>query len=634
MKKNRLISLVMATSLLFTAVGCGSSSDKSADGNKATTSDGKVVERKEFNKIYSTELTTFNYLKSSLSGNTELTYLIVDGLVEFDKYGVLQPALATEWKVSEDETVYTFKLREGVKWYTADKEEYAEVVAQDFIDSMKYILTKDNASSTSNIVYDTVKGAKDYYEGKTTDFSTVGIKAIDEHTLEYTLNKPTPYFLKMLSYVCWLPVNGKFLNENGKNFGTSNTTTLYNGAYIITVNEPENRRVLEMNQNYWGKDNIYISQINYKFNKEAKALGPELFLRGETDEVTLPIEIVDEWMKDPTKKEQMHKRPMTSYSYFYGFNFEPLYEAEYGPENWKKAVNNKDFRKSLFHAVDRVSALMTLDPYEAPNRTNNTITKPGFLYANGTDYVKFPELKKISETDTFNEKTALDYKEKAKKELAGSVTFPVKVVMPYSTGDLNLTNRVQVVEQQMEKLLGQDYIDIVLVPYPASGYNKAARSSGKFSMLEINWGPDYADPASYHDVMVSSTNIGKLYSRPWMATEYKEANGLSKYENMLNQGKAENTDLTKRYDLLSKAEAYLIEEALVLPFYISGGGFMASKLDPFSGNCSQFGRNANNLKGKIVLDKSMGLEEYEKAEKTYNEERDAAIKKAQENQKK
>ena len=626
----RLLALVLSATMILTA--CGGSTTEGGEtpkgDNLVTYPNGEVKERQEFSKIYSAEMSTFNYLTSSLSTSTQLNYLIIDGLVEFDEYGVLQPCLATDWTISEDKMTYTFKLREGVKWYTYDGTEYADLVAQDFVDGMKYVLTQENASKTSNIVYNVVAGAKDYYDGVTTDFSTVGIKAIDEHTLEYTLIEPTPYFLKMISYSCWLPANGKFVEEAGERFGTSNDKILYNGAYTITTHEPENRRVLTMNENYWDKENIYISKINYQFNKEAAALGPEMFLRGETDEISLPLGIVDEWMNDPVKKNQIHKKPMTSYSYFYAFNFEPQYEEEFAPGDWTIAVDNKNFRKSLFHAVDRVAALTTVDPYNAENRTNNTLTKPEFLYYEGVDYVDFPALAEITSTDTFNPDLALEFKAAALKELEGKVKFPLQVVMPYNTGKQDLSSRVQVVEQQMEKLLGIDYIDIKLVPYPASGYNKASRSSGKFSMLEVNWGPDYADPASYHDVMSATTTIGQVFHKPWLATGNAGlgTDGMSKYDSMMAVAVAETVDLEKRYQLLAEAEAFLIDEALMLPFYISGGGFMANKLDPFSGNCTQFGRNADNLKGKVVMETSMGLDEYLAKEIEFNQARDAALK--------
>ena len=224
----------------------------------------------------------------------------------------------------------------------------------------------------------------------------------------------------------------------------------------------------------------------------------------------------------------------------------------------------------------------------------------------------------------------MEYKEKALEELKGTVDFPVIVVMPYSTGNLALTNRVQVEKQQLENLLGSDYITVELVPYPPTNYLKESRSSGKFSIMEMGWGPDYADPAGYTEVMTHDTSIGTKYSRPYLAEDLKDENGNSIYENMVNEAKAETSDTAKRYELFAEAERYLIDHALVLPLYASGGGYRATCLDPFSGHCTQFGRNLDKYKGAKVLDQPLTQEEYAAAEAQYLEEREAALKAAEE----
>ena len=114
-----------------------------------------------------------------------------------------------------------------------EAEEYAEVVGQDFVDAMKYILNTKNESHTADIAYSVIKNGEKYYNEEITDFEQVGVKAPDKYTLEYTLETPTPYFLSMLNYVCFFPANGQFLSEVGDKFGTDNVNLLYNGAYIL-----------------------------------------------------------------------------------------------------------------------------------------------------------------------------------------------------------------------------------------------------------------------------------------------------------------------------------------------------------------------------------------------------------------
>lgn len=634
--KKKILTSALAAVLAISLTACSAKEAAPSEGQSGVPSteaqsaavqeEVKEIERKDFTTVYSAELTSLNYLKTSLSTCTRFTENYVDALIDFDQYGRVIPNLATDWEVSDDGTVYTFHLREGVNWYTCDGDVYAPVVAQDFVDAAKWLLNVDNASTTANIFYNVVKNGAAYFKGEITDFSEVGIKAVDDHTLEYTLERPTPYFLTMTAYMCFLPANGEFLEEWGEAFGTSNDALLYNGAYILTTFEPENRRVLEMNENYWDKDHIYISTITYNYNKEAKTLAPELFLRGEISEADIPAEILDEWVNDEEKKNMLIIKPSSTSTNFLGFNFEPLYGEEYGPDNWLKAVNNEDFRKSIYYGFDREAAILTSYPYDPDKQLLNTITAKNFVNVDGVDYTQLEPLKEISNTNQFNEEKALEHKAKALEALEGTVEFPVTVVMNYSSGNLAQTNRVQVVKQQLERLLGSDYITLELVPYPPTGYNKEARSSGAFSLMEMGWGPDYVDPSGYTETMTHDTSIGTKYSRPYLAEDLKDADGNSIYEQMVYAAIAETSDVAKRYEMFAEAEAYLIDHALVIPFYASGGGYRATLLDPFSVRCTQFGRNLDKYKGAKVLDKPLTNEEYAAAEEAYLKAKEEALK--------
>lgn len=578
----------------------------------------------EYSTVYSGEVTTLNYLVTASENEFALAANLVDTLVDYDKYGVVQPCLATDWKESEDGLTWTFNLRKGVKWVTNTGAEYAEVTAQDFVDAMKYVLDEKNGSSTANIAYSVIKNAEKFYNKEISDFSEVGIKAKDTYVLEYTLEKPTPYFLSMLTYVCFFPVNGKFLSETGDKFGTDNVNLLYNGAYILDTFVPQNTRVLIANESYWDRKNILIGKLTYTFNSEAATLAPELFLRGEITGADIPTASIDEWMKDPEKAAMVRPIATSYYTYFYAFNFNPKFDAQYEPENWKVAVNNLNFRKSIFHALDRKAAMLTSDPYEPERRLHNTITPKNFVDYKGKDYIKLGDLGKISDKDTFDSKKAVDYKEKAMEELNGKATFPVKVLMPYNTGSTDWTNRAQVVEQQLENLLGKDYIDVILLPHPATGFLNGTRRAGNYALQEVNWGPDYADPETYTDPFTPDSN----YNWPHLAEGYKEDNGKNTYENMVNKAKAEVLDLEKRYTLFADAEAFLINEAFVIPYAVGGGGFTASTLDPFTSPYSPFGVSSSRFKGQQILAKPLDTESYKAGFEQWEKERAAALKKA------
>lgn len=620
----RFLALLLAmTMLLAVLAGCSINDDKPAGGDADTDDDNgtELAADQEYSEVYEGEITTLNYLVTTSENEFSLAANMVDTLMEYDKYGVAQPGLATEWEQSEDGLTWTFKLREDVKWVTKDGEEYAETVAQDFVDSAKYILTSSNESNSASILYSVLENAEEYYNGDITDFEEVGVKALDENTLEYKLKSPTPYFESMLSYVAFFPVNGKFLEETGDRFGTDNETILYNGAYLMETFEPQTRRVLVVNEDYWDSENIHITTINQKYNKEAATLSPELFARGEIDYSVISSDIIDQWMEDPDKKEMVRPDRTGFYTYFYALNFDPQFDAEYEPDNWKKAVNNKNFRKSIFHGLDREAAMLTEEPYNAKEKLSNTITPRNFVDLEGVDYTELGDLNEFTTTESFDEALAVEYKEKAMEELEGEVTFPVIVYMPYNSGGSELANRVQVIEQQLENLLGADYIDIQIDPKPPTNFLSEVRRSGKYAFLEVNWGPDYADPETYTE----SFAPGGSYNFPEFVEGYNDDNGEKTYTNLVNAAKDEVMDIEKRYELFADAEAFLIEEAFVIPYGLGGGGYVASKLNPFESQYSPFGVSSLRYKGQNVMEKPINTEEYTEGLKKWEEERTKAL---------
>ena len=588
----------------------------------AACSDSSDEETTEFRDVYSGEIKTLNYLKTSETNEFAVAANLVDGLIEYDQYGIVQPGLATEWSHNDDATVWTFKLRDDAQWVSHDGKKYADVIAQDFVDGLHYVLDAKNESSTAWIAT-VVKNGDAFYNGDVTDFSQVGIKAVDEHTVEYTLEAPTPYFLSMLNYVCFFPVNGEFLAEKGTDFGTTRENFLYNGAYILDKFAPQNERVLVKNDKYWDKENVLIERIRYKYNKEAATVAPELFLRGEVDRALIPTSVIDEWMNNDEKKDKVRQSRNNFYSYFYALNFDPQFDAEYEPENWKIAVNNKDFRKSLYHALDRVSAMMTVEPYHPEDLLSNTITPKNFVDVEGVDYTQLAPLANITESDSFDKELAVQYKEKAMAALEGKATFPIKVLMPYNPGTTDWANRSQVVEQQLENLLGKDYIDVIVEAGPSTGFLSEVRKTGKFALIEANWGPDYADPSTYTDPFTE----GGTYNKPELAEGYTDSNGTSTYQNLVDAAKAA-VNPEERYELFAKAEAFLIEEAFVIPYAVGGSGYEASKLNPLEGQYSPFGVTAEKFKGQTVLEKPMSNDEFKKALAEWEQKRAEALAEA------
>jgi len=588
-----------------------------------------------YRTLYSGEFTTLNYLTTATTNEFAMAANVIDTLVEYDKYGQVQPSLAESWEYDEANLTYTFKLREDATWVKADGTVYANVTAHDFVTAAKYILDAANASSTANIFYSVIAGAEAYYLGTSTpeegqdpypvmDFETVGVKALDDYTLQYTLVEPVPYFLSMITYVCFMPVNADFLAEKGADFGvaTSNENILYNGAYILSTFEPQQKRVYTKNEHNWDADDVLITTIEQTYNKESSTIAPELYKRGDIDDAGIDSTIAAEWLSSPETADLIHPvRQSGFYTYFYAFNFDPQFDAIYEPENWKIAVNNENFRKSIYAGLDRVKAMLVTDPDNPEALMFNTVTPPEFVSIDGVDYTEMGALAAITElgVDTFNEEAALAYKAAAVEELtAAGATLPVKILMSYNPNTTGWAEECVVVEQQLESLLGSDYIDIVIEAGPSSGFLAEVRRSGKYALLKCNWGPDYADPNTYTDPFYDGT-----YNWPEKATEYNDENGRSEYYNLVDAARAITNDLTARYEAYTEAEAFLIDKAFIIPFGYGTGGYTASRLNPFESQFAPFGISNERYKGQTLLEKPMNTDEYFEAYDLWEEERAA-----------
>lgn len=634
----RLLSLILVLTLVLTACTGGTNpgqeqpeqpeQPEGPSQGEDITEGGKYAAEQVYKYTYAEEITTLNYLINTTWIDMSVAANLVDTLVQYDKYGVLQPALAEKWEASDDGLEWTFHLKKGIKWVDYEGNEMAETTANDFVSSAKYILTKNNESESANIVYSVIKNAEEYYNEEITDFSQVGVKAEDDYTLVYTLKEPVPYFESMLTYVSFFPVYEPFLEEMGDLFGTANSAILYNGAYLLTEFEPQIKRLSTKNEAYWDKDNVFVKVLDYKYNKEASALGGELFRRGEVSHAVIPTANLDEWMTNPELKDKISPDRLGTYTYFYAFNFKPQFDAEYEPENWKIAVNNVNFRKSIVAALNRRAAVATEDPYNPDYRVLNTITPPNFTSQDGLDYTDIGDLAALKGKDFYNEAEAKSLKEKAIEELtAAGAKFPVKILMPYNTNSSYWAQEAQVVKQGLETILGSDYVQVTLLPHAPTGFLDGTRRAGNYSFMQVNWGPDYADPQTYTDPFRRDGN----YNFPEYTTEV-DADGKNiyeVYESMIQEAKAELIDLTKRYELFANAEAYLINNAFVMPLKVSAGdGYVASVILPFERPYAPFGIATMTWKGARLLADPISMEEFEKAQEEWQTERENALKEA------
>ncbi len=586
-----------------------------------------------YTSLYSGEVTTLNYLVTSSTSEFAIAANLIDTLVEYDEFGRMQPSLAEAWENSDDGLTWTFHLRKDAVWVNGKDEVVAPVVANDFVAAARYILDAKNASATASQLFGVIAGAKEFYLGTSTPaegeepapvmaWETVGVKALDDTTLQYTLVEPVPYFLSMLTYVNFMPVNEEFLQQKGESFGlaTGNDTLLYCGAYYLSEFRPQEIRVLSRSEHNWDKDRVYITKIISKYNKESSNVSPEMYLRGEVDSASLSPELAGDWLNDEKKAAMIHPMRLTSYySYFYTFNFDPQFDAIYEPDNWRLAVNNESFRLSIINAFNRVKAKALVDAENPETLLYNTITPPAFVDLNGKDYIYIGDLAELTAkgAQTLDTAKALEYKEIAVKELiAAGATFPVKLLLLYNPNSSsgNSAEEAQVVEQQLEGVLGADYVDVVIEAGPVSYLS--ARKSGLYGMMNCNWGPDYADPDTY----AMPFRRGGNYNFMDKATDQDAVN---EYYALVDAAKAITNDIAARYEAYAKAEAYLIHHGYVMPFGYGNGGYSASLLDPFTAPIAPFGLTVDRFKGQKKLETYMDTDAYYDAYDAYMAQKEA-----------
>lgn len=632
--------------------------------------DGReYADEQVYRTLYSSEVTTMNYLASGTTYELVVGANTIDSLVENDTYGNILPCGAESWEVSEDGLTWTFHLRAGQYWYDADGNQKDPVTAHDYVAAARYVCDSAMDCSNSYLMNGWIVNASELlnytaallanpveqgtevgeeqdfvidangiiYEGfdwnkETEKYDTwtevpavtpeeLGVEAVDDLTLVYHLVKPRPYFLTVLQFGTYWPAPASLLAELGENYGLDNYSMWFNGAYLLSEFKPNEKRVYTKNENNWDAEHVYIERIEQTCNTEATTLAPELFIRGEIDYADIGSDIVADWLSDPEKSQMISSSRVTAdYSYFFGFNFEPKFDAEYEPENWVIAVNNENFRKAVFHGINRDEYLVAKYPGDDPSiHKINTVTPKGFAVNEGKDYVFYGDLAKFTETESYNPELAVQYRDTAKAELeAAGCKFPIKVPVNYNTSSTTWANCTVVLEQQLEELLGADFIDIIVVPYSGNSFLGETRRNGNYALQELNWGADFMDPETWADPFDRENNYN------FFCNETLEQDGINQYTKteetaalidqyfeLVDAAREETSDVNARYEAFAAAESFYIEHAIVVPGFISGGSYCATKLNGFEGQFAMMGQSSSRYKGQHVYKTAMSQDMYD-----------------------
>ena len=641
--KKRLIGtgLVLATGILLTACG-QSNSDTST-----------------FSSTFSANPTTFNYLLDYYADNTAVITNLVDGLLENDSYGNLTPALAEEWSVSSDGLTYTYKLRKDAKWYTADGEEYAPVKAQDFVTGIKY--AADNKGQAMDLIQNSIKGLNDYVMGATNDFTTVGVKALDDHTVEYTLTRPEPYWNSKTTNSILFPVNEEFLKSKDKDFGTlTPDSILYNGPYLLKDFTSKSSIEYVKNPHYYDHDKVTIEKVKLAYFDGSDQ---EMTIRNfESGAYTLAGVYPNSSNYAKTKEKYQDNivyslQDKTSWYFNFNVNRKAYNHTAKTTDEQKKstqtAILNKNFRQAINFGIDRTAYSAQSNGEEAASKTlRNTLVPPTFVQVGDKTFGEVTASKLVNygtewsginladaQDAYFNKEKAQAKFAEAKKELeAQGVTFPIHLDVPVDQTNKNAVSGMNSVKQTLETVLGSDNVVIDVQQLSTDDFgnvaflapNPAARD---YDLNFDGWVGDYQDPSTYLDPFNAESGFYlKIFGLD--AKEDQElikSLGLDTYTKLLKEADAEDKDVAKRYEKYAEAQAWMIDSSLVMSAMSNGGTASVTKVTPFTRAYSLVGikGDGNNYKYMRLQKEPVTKKQFDEAKAKWEEESKKAIEKSQ-----
>ncbi len=521
---------------------------------------GHTINR-DYTLTFSTAPATLDWLNTSMQSDTEITVNTVDGLVQYDNLGNMNPALAESWEISDDGLTYTFHIRKGVKWYTSEGQEYAELTAKDFESGFHHMLDTD--SGLDWLVDGVIVGVTEYLDGGS--FDDVAYKAVDDYTLEVTLCNPTSYFMTMLTYSIFLPICDSFYQARGGVFGkdayqeaiAGNAYTfgkaddvasqVYCGPFLIRKLQSASEILLVKNENYYNVDKVNLNSIKWVFDDGSNL--PALYedtCNNVYPGISLSSSLLDLAKADGNFDKYSYISDTTSTTYFGGLALNrrtfvlenggcPSLKDDDQKIDTQLAMLNQNFRLAMQYAFDKETfnavrrgndlALTCLrNMYTHPEFVkleNDCTDADGHTFPAGTFYGEMVQYyveqlgMPIDIHDGVNgwyrpdaAKAAL---EQAKAELGDAVNWPVHIEVVYYSGSETITNECQVYKSVIEGCLGAENVVVDLIEattvddYYAAGYRAPDGEHADYDMFfGSGWGPDYGDPSTYLDTFLGN----------------------------------------------------------------------------------------------------------------------------------
>ncbi len=655
----KVFTLALAAFMALTLVGCSNTTTNTPSTSGST----EVTYKDSYTVTYTTEeLDSMDYVATNKANNHQHNVNFVEGLLENNQYGDYVGAAAESYEHNEDSTVWTFHLRDGVTWVDATGEYYADMTAQDFVTGLRHAV--DANSETITLVQNLIVGLNDYMGSDRSDeaWESVGVKAVDDKTVEYTLVSPTTYFYTYTTYPILYPINQEFLESQGCPLGQEKsdscafgTTTpesiLYSGPYILNSNVSQSEITYVKNESYWDLDNVHLNTVNYVYDSGQDTYSQiNGFENGQYDAAALNASWAD--YQDYVTKYDGYVTMTDTNSFSFGIqwnfnrqNFNYTAKDEAGREASQNAIHNTNVRKALQHALD-TQAYMAVNLTEEAAAANlrNLNGVPNLVTtSDGTLYVDLVEAayeemtgEAIDLSDGhsafYDPAKAMECIEAAK---ADGIEFPVHFdLLTISDSGQAYIDRSNAMKASIEGATeGNIIIDVILQP-------RDIVNDVCFNMTDPNtmadydfntqagWGPDYIDPSTFTDVFSFSRNgafmknIGLLAAGEDSATvakmtEIVDKIGLDEYDQLNDEAWAILDDLDARYAAFAKVDAYLLANALYLPISMQTRGERVTKVAPYTSSYAMSGTGEYKLKYIQVQNEMVTTEQWQAAQEAW-----------------
>ncbi|ENQ3078199.1 peptide ABC transporter substrate-binding protein [Bacillus cereus] len=533
-KITAVVAPVLAMSVALTACsGTGDKKESTEPKNEDKQTEGKLAAKQVLNLVETQEIPSMDSSKATDAVSFLTLNNVMEGLYRLDKDQKPTPGVAESYKKSDDGKKYTFKLRKDAKWSNGDP-----VTAKDFVFAWQRLLDPKTAAEYAFIMYD-IKNAKAINESKS-PVDSLGVKAVDDYTLEVELDNPVPYFIQLTTFGSFYPLNEKVVKEKGDRYGLEADMLVYNGPFAMTEWKHEQGWKLKKNDQYWDKKTVKLEEINFSVVKELST-SVNLYESGQIDRIGLSAEYVD---KFKSRKDEFGTYVEAS-TFFLRLNQKRMKEQD-------TPLKNKKLRQAIAKGFDKKALANVI--------LNNGSIPADYLVP--TDFVKGPDDKDFRKVNgdvkavAFDTKEAKKLWEEAKKELGKN-----EITLELLNFDNDNSKKLgEYLKEQLEKNLPGLKINLKNQPFKQKLKLETAQD---YDISFGGWGPDYADPMTYID-MFETTN-----SHNQMSYSNKE------YDEIVKKGKTDLlTQQKTRWEQLAKAEKILLDDAAIAPIYQRGASFV------------------------------------------------------------